>query len=172
MLNTTYSTTIRTLNAAVAGMVGWASPKHDDQPRLELGLGLNYISMRNLGFADSGSQNAYALNVASGSNNSLNTSVGLKVSSTAQQVYGINWRATALAGVSHEFDADKVNVNATFMNQTIQVQSGSIGRYRGNLGVGISGEVSKYTSVGIDLSNQFASNWNATAAVASIKIAF
>jgi autotransporter-associated beta strand protein len=172
MLNTTYSTTIRTLNAAVAGMVGWASPKHDDQARLELGLGLNYISMRNLGFADSGSQNAYALNVASGSNNSLNTSVGLKVSSAAQQVYGINWRATALAGVSHEFDADKVNVNATFMNQTIQVQSGSIGRYRGNLGVGISGEVSKYTSVGIDLSNQFASNWNATAAVASIKIAF
>jgi autotransporter-associated beta strand protein len=172
MLNTTYSTTIRTLNAAVAGMVGWASPKRDDQPRLELGLGLNYISMRNLGFTDSGSQNAYALNVASGSNNSLNASVGLKVSSTAQQVYGINWRARALAGVSHEFDADNVNVNATFMNQNIQVQSGSIGRYRGNLGVGISGEVSKYTSVGIDLSNQFASNWNATAAVASIKIAF
>jgi autotransporter-associated beta strand protein len=172
MLNTTYSTTIRTLNAAVAGMVGWASPKRDDQPRLELGLGLNYISMRNLGFTYSGSQNAYALNVASGSNNSLNASFGLKFSSTAQQVYGINWRATALAGVSHEFDADNVNVNATFMNQNIQVQSGSIGRYRGNLGVGISGEVSKYTSVGIDLSNQFASNWNATAAVASIKIAF
>ena len=172
MLNTTYSTTIRTLNAAVAGMIGWASPKRDDQPRLELGLGLNYISMRNLGFTDSGSQNAYALNVASGSTNSLNASVGLKVSSTAQQVYGINWRATALAGVSHEFDADNVNVNTTFMNQNIQVQSGSIGRYRGNLGVGISGEVSKYTSVGIDLSNQFASNWNATAAVASIKIAF
>ena len=172
MLNASYKTTMRTVNAAAAGMIGWASPLRDDQPRLELGLGLNYISMRNLGFTDSGSQSAYALNVASGSTNSLNAAVGLKVSSSTQQIYGINWRASGLAGVSHEFDSDNVKVNTTFMNQALQVQSGSIGRYRANLGVGISGEISKYTSVGIDLSNQFASNWNATAAVASIKIAF
>ena len=172
MFNASYKTTMRTVNAAAAGMVGWASPLRDDQPRLELGLGLNYISMRNLGFTDSGSQSAYALNVASGSTNSLNAAVGLKVSSSTQQIYGINWRTSGLAGVSHEFDSDNVKVNTTFMNQALQVQSGSIGRYRANLGVGISGEISKYTSVGIDLSNQFASNWNATAAVASIKIAF
>jgi hypothetical protein len=58
------------------------------------------------------------------------------------------------------------------MNQALQVQSGSIGRYRANLGVSVSGDVSQSTSISIGVFNQFASNWNATAAVASLKIAF
>jgi len=76
------------------------------------------------------------------------------------------------AGVSHEFLSDKANVNTTFMNQSLQVQSGSIGRYRANIGVSISGDVSKSTSISIGLFTQFASNWNATAGLASLKIEF
>jgi autotransporter-associated beta strand protein len=172
MLNGSYSSTLRTLNAAASAMVGWASPVSHDQPRLELGLGLNYISMRNLGLTDSGSQSAYTLNIASGNTNSLNAAFGFKVISPVKQIIGVNWRASALAGVSHEFLSDKANVNTTFMNQSLQVQSGSIGRYRANIGVSISGDVSQSTSISIGLFNQFASNWNATAAVASIKVAF
>jgi outer membrane autotransporter protein len=172
MLNASYSSTLRTLNAAASAMVGWASPVSNDQPRLELGFGLNYISMRNLGLTESGSQSAYNLNIASGNTQSLNAAFGLKVSSPIKQINGVNWRASALAGVSHEFLSNNVNVNTTFMNQALQVQSGSIGRYRANLGVSVSGDVSQSTSISIGVFNQFASNWNATAAVASLKIAF
>ena len=98
MLNASYSSTLRTLNAAASAMVGWASTTNNDQPGLELGLGLNYITMRNLGLTDSGSQSAYTLNVASGNTHSLNAAFGLKVSSPIKQINGVNWRASAISG--------------------------------------------------------------------------
>ena len=63
-------------------------------------------------------------------------------------------------------------MQSQFLNSPITIDSGSIGRTRLNLGLGISGYVGRETKVALDVSNQSAQNWNATAATASIRVAF
>ena len=171
-LNAGYKSTIRTGNLAASGLAGWASPMRDDAPRVELGVGINYLTTRNLGFTDTGNLGAYTLNVGSTTNNSLSGVISGVISSPAAEVQGIHWRTTAFASAAYEFDSTYAILNTSFMNQSMQIQSGSIGRTRGNVGLGLTGEVTQYTSIAFNVFNQFAKNWNATAAGISLRIGF
>ena len=63
-------------------------------------------------------------------------------------------------------------MQSNFMGNPISIESGSIGRTRLNLGLGISGHVGRETKVALEVSNQSAQNWNATAANVSVRIGF
>lgn len=170
MLGTGYSSVIRTGNLAASALLGWSVGTRDTL-RTEVGLGANYLGMRNSGFTDEGGRGAAALSASSGTNTSMTCSVGA-AASVPFRAQEIDWRASAFATVAHEFADTRLTLDAQVLGQSYQVQSGAIGRNRLNLGLGLSGYVARQTSVALDLSNQSATHWNATAANISIKLGF
>ena len=86
---------------------------------------------------------------------------------------GTNYNAL-IAGVSvaHEFGDAVAYLNTTLMGNSLQLQSGSIGRDRLNVGLGLTGMLTKRAKVGLNIVNQSAQNWNATAITASARLEF
>lgn len=170
MLDRSYRSSIYVGNLAVGGLVGWRG-QDANQVSYELGLGLNYMAMRNAGFTDSSKQGAYQISGQPTTNQSLSASLSA-VLSVPFQVQGTPWQASAGVMYSRELADDKAFVNTTLLGGGMQVQSGAIGRDRINVGLGVSAMVNKNTKVGLTVTNQSAKNWNATAAMLSASMAF
>ena len=170
MMNTSYTAQIQTANLAGSILAGWGT-ETTDRVRYETGVGINYLGMRHFGFNDSGNQSAYALTTQAGNTQSLvaNLNATASIPFTAGQ---IDWRAHGLVNVGYETAANKITLQSNFLGSPITVDSGSIGRTRLNLGLGISGNVGKETKVALDVTNQSAQNWNATAANVSVRVGF
>lgn len=170
MMNTSYTAQIQTANLAGSVLAGWGA-ETADKVRYETGLGINYLGMRHFGFNDSGNQSAYALTTQAGNTQSLvpNLNATASIPFKAGQ---IDWRAHGLVNVGYETAANKITLQSNFLGTPITVDSGSIGRTRLNLGLGISGDVGRETKVALDVSNQSAQNWNATAANVSVRVGF
>ena len=170
MMSTSYTAQIQTANLAGSVLAGWGT-ETADQIRYETGIGVNYLGMRQFGFNDSGNQSAYALTTQAGNTQSLvpNLNATASIPFKAAQ---IDWRAYGLVNVGYETAANKIALQSTFLGSPISVDSGSIGRTRLNLGLGIAGHVGKETKVALDISNQSAQNWNATAANVSVRVGF
>lgn len=170
MMNASYTAQIQTANLAGSAFAGWGNAS-SAQIRYETGMGLNYLGMRQFAFNDSGSQSAYALTTQAGNTQSLvpNFSATMSLPFRAGQ---IDWRAHGLVNVGYETADNKITLQSNFMGNPISVESGSIGRTRLNLGLGLSGYVGRETRVALDVSNQSAQNWNATAANVSVRVGF
>lgn len=170
MMSTSYNAQIQTANLAASTFVGWGS-ESPEKIRYETGVGLNYLGMRHFGFNDSGNQSAYALTTQAGNTQSLVPNFGA-TASIPFKAGQIDWRAHGLVNVGYETAANKITLQSNFLGSPVTVDSGSIGRTRLNLGLGISGYVGKETRVALDVSNQSAQNWNATAANISVRMGF
>ena len=170
MMATSYTAQIQTANLAGSILAGW-STETTDQVRYETGVGVNYLGMRHFGFNDSGNQSAYALTTQAGNTQSLVPNLNA-TASLPFKAGQIDWRAHGLVNVGYETAANKITLQSNFLGSPISVDSGSIGRTRLNLGLGISGHVGKETKVALDVSNQSAQNWNATAANVSVRVGF
>lgn len=170
MMNTSYKATITTANLAASVMTGWGSGA-TDRMRYEAGLGVTYLGMRTFGFSDSGDLSAYNVNVDAANKQSFMPAAGVSASQPFQAI-GVAWRVAASANVEYECAGNSVSLNANLLNKPIEVQSGTIGRTRLNLGAGLSGHVAGRTKVAIDLTNQSAENWKATSLSASISREF
>ena len=170
MMTTSYTAQIQTANLAGSILAGW-STETTDQVRYETGVGVNYLGMRHFGFNDSGNQSAYALTTQAGNTQSLAPNLNA-TASLPFKAGQIDWRAHGLVNVGYETAANKITLQSNFLGSPISVDSGSIGRTRLNLGLGISGHVGKETKVALDVSNQSAQNWNATAANVSVRVGF
>ena len=170
MMNTSYNAQIQTANLAGSVLAGWG-PATTDQIRYETGIGVNYLGMRQFAFNDSGSESAYALTTQAGNTQSLvpNFNATASIPFKAAQ---IDWRAHGLVNVGYETANNKITLQSNFLGSPITMESGSIGRTRLNLGLGISGDVGRETKIALDVSNQSAQNWNATAANVSIRVGF
>ena len=170
MMNTNYNAQIQTANLSGSVLAGWGAGT-TDQIRYETGIGVNYLGMRQFAFNDSGSQSAYALTTQAGNTQSLvpNLNATASIPFKAAQ---IDWRAYGLVNVGYETANNKITLQSNFLGAPITMESGSIGRTRLNLGLGISGNVGRETKVALDVSNQSAQNWNATAANVSIRVGF
>lgn len=127
--------------------------------------------MRQFAFNDSGSQSAYALTTQAGNTQSLVPNLNATVSIPFKAAQ-IDWRAHGLVNVGYETANNKITLQSNFLGSPITIDSGSIGRTRLNLGLGISGDVGRETKVALDVSNQSAQNWNATAANVSVRVGF
>lgn len=170
MLGAQNQATIDTLNVAASIATGWAT-EANEVLRYETSFGLNYLSMRSLGFADSGNQPLGALRVEPRMHTSLAAALGGSVSMPFA-ANGIDWRVTALASVTHEFAARSTALDARLFGQTIEVKSAAIGRDRLTLGASLTGQVDRLTQIAIEISNESATNWNATSLGFSVKWAF
>lgn len=170
MINTSYNAQIQTANLAGSALAGWGVGTAD-QIRYETGVGINYLGMRQFAFNDSGSQSAYALTTQAGNTQSLvpNLNATASIPFKAAQ---IDWRAHGLVNVGYETANNKITLQSNFLGSPITMESDSIGRTRLNLGLGISGDVGRETKIALDISNQSAQNWNATAANVSIRVGF
>ena len=127
--------------------------------------------MRQFGFSDSGNQSAFALTTQSNNAQSLvpNLSASASIPFKALQ---IDWRAQGLVNVGYETADNKITLQSNFMGSPITVDSGSIGRTRLNLGLGVSGAVGRETRIALEVANQSAQYWNATAANVSLRVGF
>lgn len=170
MMGTSYTAQIQTANLAGSVMTGWGT-EAANQIRYETGIGVNYLGMRHFGFNDSGNQSAYALTTQSGNTQSLvpNLNATASIPFKAGQ---IDWRAHGLVNVGYETAANKITLQSNFLGSPISVDSGSIGRTRLNLGLGLSGAVGRETRIALEVANQSAQNWNATAANVSLRVGF
>ena len=170
MMGTNYNALIYTANLAANALAGWGNHAKD-AIGYEAGLGVNYMGMHNFGFNDKGSLPAYQLSANATDNYSFTTSIGGSAS-IPFQAQDIDWRAIAGVSLAHEFGDAVAYLNTTLMGNSLQLQSGSIGRDRLNVGLGITGNVTKQTKVGLNIVNQSAQNWNATAITASARLEF
>lgn len=170
MMSTSYTAQIQTANLAASTFTGWGI-EGPEKVRYETGVGLNYLGMRHFGFNDSGNQSAYALTTQAGNTQSLVPNLGA-TASIPFNAGRIDWRAHGLVNVGYETASNKITLQSNFLGSPITVDSGSIGRTRLNLGLGVSGYVGKETRVALDVSNQSAQNWNATAANVSVRMGF
>ena len=170
MMGTSYTAQIQTANLAGSMMTGWGV-EAANQIRYETGIGVNYLGMRHFGFNDSGNQSAYALITQSGNTQSLVPSLNA-TASIPFKAWQIDWRAHGLANVGYETTANKITLQSNFLGSPITVDSGSIGRTRFNLGLGLSGAVGRETRIALEIANQSAQNWNATAANLSLRVGF
>ena len=170
MMGTSYTAQIQTANLAGSMMTGWGA-EAANKIRYETGIGVNYLGMRHFGFNDSGNQSAYALTTQSGNTQSLvpNLNASASIPFKAGQ---IDWRAHGLVNVGYETAANKITLQSNFLGSPISVDSGSIGRTRLNLGLGLSGAVGRETRIALEVANQSAQNWNATAANVSLRVGF
>lgn len=170
MLGAQNQATIDTLNVAASIATGWTTGASDTL-RHETAFGLNYLSMRSSGFADSGNQPLGALHVEPRIHTSLAAAFGGSVSMPFA-ADGIDWRATALASVTHEFAARRTALDARLFGQSIKVQSAAIGRDRLTLGASLTGQVDRLTQIAFEISNESATHWSATLLGFSVKWAF
>jgi autotransporter-associated beta strand protein len=170
MLNTSYNTTVMTANLAASVMTGWRNMV-GDRVRYEAGVGVDYLGMHTFDFNDSGSLPAYAIKGNATDNQSFIASASASTS-TAFQAFSIAWRASAAVTVGYECASNNVSLNVGLLNNTIEIQSGKIGRTRVNVGTGLSGYVAERTKMTVALYNQSADNWNATSLTASISREF
>lgn len=170
MMGASYTAQIQTANLAGSMMTGWGT-EAANKIRYETGIGVNYLGMRHFGFNDSGNQSAYALTTQSGNTQSLvpNLNASASIPFKAGQ---IDWRAHGLVNVGYETAANKITLQSNFLGSPISVDSGSIGRTRLNLGLGLSGAVGRETRIALEVANQSAQNWNATAANVSLRVGF
>ena len=170
MMGTNYNALIYTANLAANALAGWGNHAKD-AIGYEAGLGVNYMGMHNFGFNDKGSLPAYQLSANATDNYSFTTSIGGSAS-IPFQAQGIDWRVIAGVSVAHEFGDAVAYLNTTLMGNSLQLQSGSIGRDRLNVGLGLTGMLTKRAKVGLNIVNQSAQNWNATAITASARLEF
>lgn len=170
ILGTQNQATIDTLNVAASIATGWATGASDTL-RHETSFGLNYLSMRSSGFADSGNQPLGALHVEPRIHTSLAAAFGGSVSMPFA-ANGIDWRATALASVTHEFAARRTVLDARLFGQSIKVQSAAIGRDRLTLGASLTGQVKRLTQIAFEISHESAARWNAASLGFSAQWAF
>lgn len=170
MMGASYKALIQTANLAGSMMTGWGT-EVVNQIRYETGIGVNYLGMRQFGFSDSGNQSAFALTTQSNNAQSLvpNLSASASIPFKALQ---IDWRAQGLVNVGYETADNKITLQSNFMGSPITVDSGSIGRTRLNLGLGVSGAVGRETRIALEVANQSAQYWNATAANVSLRVGF
>jgi len=170
MMGASYKALIQTANLAGSMMTGWGT-EVVNQIRYETGIGVNYLGMRQFGFSDSGNQSAFALTTQSNNTQSLvpNLSASASIPFKALQ---IDWRAQGLVNVGYETADNKITLQSNFMGSPITVDSGSIGRTRLNLGLGVSGAVGRETRIALEVANQSAQYWNATAANVSLRVGF
>ena len=170
MMATNYNALIYTANLAANALVGWGNHAKD-AIGYEAGLGVNYMGMHNFGFNDKGGLPAYQLSANATDNYSFTTSIGGSAS-IPFEAQGIDWRAIAGVSLAHEFGDTVAYLNTTLLGNSMQLQSGSIGRDRLNVGLGLTGMLTKQTKVGLNIVNQSAQNWNATAITASARLEF
>jgi len=170
MMGTSYTAQIQTANLAGSMMTGWGA-EAANKIRYETGIGFNYLGMRHFGFNDSGNQSAYALTTQSGNTQSLVPNLNASAS-IPFKAGRIDWRAHGLVNVGYETAANKITLQSNFLGSPITVDSGSIGRTRLNLGMGLSGAVGRETRIALEVANQSAQNWNATAANVSLRVGF
>lgn len=170
MMGANYTTQIQTANLAGSILAGWGT-ETADKLRYETGIGVNYLGMRHFGFNDSGTQSAYALTTQAGNTQSFVPNLSATISAPFE-AWQIDWRAHGLVNVGYETAANKIALQSNFLGSPINVDSGSIGRTRLNLGLGVSGAVGRETRIALEVANQSAQNWNATAANVSVRVGF
>lgn len=170
MLDTQYQATIDTANVAASVLTGWGMVA-SDAPSYEISLGVGYLSMRSFGFSDTGNQPVGALRGGPTTNTSLAAAIGGSVSMPFM-AYGIDWRISGRAGLSHEFADSRTRLDASFLGKPIEVKSSAIGRNRLSLGASLVGQIGRLTHIALDVGNESASNWNASSLTLSVKRAF
>jgi subtilase-type serine protease len=170
MLNTQYHATINTANVAASLLTGWGVSE-SDALSYETSLGVGYLSMRSLGFSDTGNQQVGALRGEPTTNTSLAAAIGGSVSMPFF-ANGIDWRISAQAALSHEFADNRARLDASFLGNSIEVKGAAIGRNRLALKTSLIGQVGKLTHIALDIGNESASNWNASSLALSFKREF
>ncbi|MBK5913112.1 S8 family serine peptidase [Rhodocyclus purpureus] len=170
MLDTQYKATIDIVNMAAAMAAGWGTGASDTL-RYETSLGLSYLSMRSFGFVDNGNQPLGALRGEPTTNQSLAAAIGGSAS-LPFVAKGIAWRVSMLANLAHEFADTRTRLDARLLGQSLEVKSAAIGRNRLTLGASLVAQLGRLTRVVLDISNESASNWNATALGVSVRREF
>ena len=170
MLGSQYAAMIDTANLNMSALTGWARGDHDTV-RYETSFGLNYLALRSFGFKDRGSDAFGEIRVQTKTQESLSATLGTSVS-VPFQAKGIDWRGSIFAGLTHAFTDSRTTLDATLLDRPYPVESGAIGRNRLNLGLALSGSVTKRARIGFDLSRQSAPHWQATTASLWAHLAF
>lgn len=170
VLNNRYQHDIYTSNVSTAIMAGWSDVTAQNI-RYETELGLSYLALHHFGFNDRGGDALNQLNVDGNTSHSLMGSIGANISLPFEANH-VNWLTVISGSIHHELGDVRTEFDARMLDQTYEVKSGAIGRDRLNLGLSLTGQVARNTSITFNVSHQTAENWNATAAAFAIKTAF
>lgn len=170
MLDTQYQATIDTINVAASLLAGWGISSRDALS-YETSLGVNYLSMRSLGFSDTGNQPVGSLRGEPTTNTSLAAALGGSASMPFV-ARGIDWRISARAALGHEFADSRTRLEARFLGNSLDVKSTVIGRNRLTLGASLVGQVGRSTHIALDIGHESARNWNASSLALSVKREF
>lgn len=169
LIGSNYNSDIKTAN--ISANLAFGQFLQNSDSFYEWHVGMNYLGMRTFGFNESGGTSPYAVSAQRTNNTSIQPILGF-TAGIPFRAKEIDWQLLGSINYAYELAENRVYLNTVFLDQNLRIQSSDIGRNRLNLGLALKANISENSFFSLSFNNQFASNWNALSAFASLNVRF